>query len=369
MNSTSISPEFYQGPLEELFNDEVTLIDVRAPIEFSQGAFPNSINLPILSDEQRHLIGIHYKDKGQEAAITLGHQMVSGMDRNEKLGAWLNVIDSRQTPTYLYCFRGGLRSQISQAWIKEHGRKILIIEGGYKRLRTFLLENIAQRVEQNSFLVISGNTGSGKTDLLHRLSNDGYKTLDLEGIANHRGSVFGSNSTPQPTQINFENKLSIQLTRECNKNETSIILEDEGLKIGHRVVPQILNNKQNKSPIFVYERSLEDRIALILKDYCIDVWKNFKDQEDSYEKFFHFFKCSFDHLQKKLGGVLYQECVHILRDAVNLQEENGSFSRHQDWISKILTQYYDRHYETGLERKKEFIIGRGDESALRKILG
>jgi len=116
------------------------------------------------------LIGICYKEKGQGAAIARGHQLVSGSDRAEKLSSWLRVIQSRQTPTYLYCFRGGLRSQISQAWIKEHGGEILIIQDGYKRLRNFLLENIDRQVEKNSFLVITGNTGSGKTDLLKRLS-------------------------------------------------------------------------------------------------------------------------------------------------------------------------------------------------------
>ena len=127
-----MSPEFYQGPLEKLFSDDIKFIDVRAPIEFRQGAFPNAINLPLLSDEQRHLIGICYKELGQVEAIALGHKLVSGEDRNEKMKAWLSEINRGPSETYLYCFRGGLRSQISQQWIRELGGKILIIEGGYK---------------------------------------------------------------------------------------------------------------------------------------------------------------------------------------------------------------------------------------------
>jgi tRNA 2-selenouridine synthase len=363
-----MSPEFYQGPLEKLFNDNVTLIDVRAPIEFKLGAFPNSVNLPILSDEQRHLIGICYKESGQQEAINLGHQLVSGFDREEKIKAWLNTLSSRDAQTYLYCFRGGLRSQISQSWIKEQGGKILIIDGGYKRLRNFLMENINQQVERNPFLVISGNTGSGKTDLLKRMSHEGYKSLDLESMANHRGSVFGSNPTPQPTQINFENAISVQLLKEITKSGKAILLEDEGKKIGHCIVPPVLHAKQSSSPIFVYEKTLEERVALILNEYCVQRWQHFEQLENPYEKFFEFFKCSFDHIARRLGGSLYQECMLDLREAVNYQEASGSFSRHQDWIRKILTSYYDPHYESGLFKKKELIIGRGDESNLRQMI-
>lgn len=368
MISLSMSPEFYQGPLDKLFTDDVKFIDVRAPVEFLQGAFPNAVNLPLLSDEQRHLIGICYKELGQAEAIAMGHKLVSGEDRREKMEAWLSELNRGVAKTYLYCFRGGLRSQISQQWIRELGGKILIIEGGYKRLRSFLLENIEQQVAANSFLVLTGNTGTGKTDLIHRLSNDGYKSIDLEGFANHRGSVFGSNSTPQPSQINFENKLSIQFLKEMKKKGNSILLEDEGRKVGHRVVPLSLNLKQSHSPIFVLEKSLEERVALILEDYCVASWKKIQNEDDSYQKFFQFFKSSFEQIEKRLGGALYQECLQILKNAVDNQEKNGSFSMHQDWISKVLTQYYDPHYEIGLSRKKEFIIARGDEFALRDIL-
>lgn len=361
------TPEFYPGSLEKLFADEVTLIDVRAPIEFNLGAFPNSLNLPILSDEQRHMIGICYKEQGQEAAIGLGYQLVSERDRSEKINSWLSVIKSKKT-IYLYCFRGGLRSQISQAWIKEQGANIQIIEGGYKRLRHFLLENITEHVEKNSFMVISGNTGAGKTDLLQRLSKDGYGAIDLETMANHRGSVFGRMSSPQPTQIDFENNLSIQFFKEMNKKGKYILLEDEGKKIGDRIVPLPLNSKQNRSPIFVYEKSMEERVALILQDYCIASWKNFENLSDSHEKFFQFFKLSFDQIQRRLGGALHQECLQILSVAINEQEKTGKFFHHQDWIHKILTQYYDPHYEAGLNRKKEFIIAHGDENTLREIL-
>ena len=134
------------------------------------------------------------------------------------------------------------------------------------------------------------------------------------------------------------------------------------------IVPNSLNLKQSRSPIFVLEKQFEERVALILKDYCINSWNSFEMLDDPYQRFFYFFKDSFDQIEKRLGGALYLDCLQILSKAIIYQEKTGSFSMHQDWISKILKNYYDPHYEIGLNRKKEFIIGRGDESMFREII-
>ncbi len=196
-------PHYFNKSLKELFSNNTSLIDVRSPVEFEQGAFPSAVNLPVLDNEQRREVGICYKEHGQEAAIELGHTLVSGTDKREKMEKWIAEI-KKHPDAVIYCFRGGLRSKITQGWLREAGVNIPIIEGGYKRLRNYLLANLEEQVEANSFLVISGNTGSGKTEILNNLSTKGHRAIDLEGLANHRGSAFGEEATPQPSQVDFD---------------------------------------------------------------------------------------------------------------------------------------------------------------------
>lgn len=362
-----MNPNYYQGPLKALFTDDIPLIDVRAPVEFEQGAFPNAVNLPILDNEQRHEVGICYKEKGREEAVELGHRLVSGGDKKAKLERWLKEIEKRPN-ALIYCFRGGLRSQIAQSWLSEEGIDIPIIEGGYKRLRNYLLSNLEEGVDGNPFLVISGNTGSGKTEILNRLSAAGCKAIDLEGLANHRGSAFGQYSTPQPSQTDFENALSIQFIKEEGKGSSYMLIEDESPTIGRITVPRVIYEKKKQSDIFVLRVPREDRANLILKDYVEAMWPAFKDLEEPYGPFFDFYKLPFDRIKKRLGESIYQECLADLKEAVDQLQEKGSFSRHKVWINKLLVHYYDPLYEKGLAKKKEFVVGEGGEAELMELL-
>ena len=358
---------YYQGPLKALFSDDISLIDVRAPVEFENGAFPHALNLPLLDNRQRHEIGTCYKAHGQKEAIALGHRLVYGADKSSKIEQWINEIESNPD-CVLYCLRGGLRSQISQSWILEEGKNIPIIKGGYKRLRNYLINNLEESVKAYSFLVISGNTGSGKTGVLNKLSKDGHKAIDLEGLANHRGSAFGQNSTPQPTQVSFENSISIQFIKEEKKESSIILLEDESIMIGRLQIPRSLYDKKKQSPLFVLRIPIEERVELILEDYVKAVWPPYEKLENRYEQFFDYFKLPFDRIKKRLGGLVHEECLIDLQKAVNEQEKTGSFLAHRDWINKLLIHYYDPLYEKGLAKKKSLVIGEGGEAELRAIL-
>ncbi len=362
-----MTPSYYDGPLRSIFADNVPLIDVRSPVEFKKGAFPAAVNLPILDDRQRHEVGICYKEHGREEAIALGHRLVSGQDRASKIGKWINAINANPN-SLLYCFRGGLRSQIARSWLEEEGISIPIIEGGYKRLRNYLLENIDEEISRNRFLVISGSTGSGKTELLKRLSDSGHRAIDLEGLANHRGSAFGRYLTPQPTQINFENNVSIQLIKESQKGASPILLEDESATIGQVYLPLALYEKKKQSPTFVLRIPLKERTDFILDDYVKSSWPGFEDLDESHLKFFDFFKSPFDRIRKKFGETLYHECLSDLKAAIDDQEKSGSFSLHKVWIEKLLVHYYDPLYARGLAKKEAVIVGEGDEAALRDFL-
>ncbi len=203
----------------ELFLHDIPMMDVRAPVEYQKGAFPGTINVPLINDIERQKIGTCYKQQGQKAAVALGHQLVAGQSKADRIAAWADF--SRQHPNgYLYCFRGGLRSQITQEWLKEKaGITYPRVIGGYKAMRNFLLQTIEQAVAECQFIVLGGLTGAGKTDVLLKLAH----SLDLEKHAHHRGSSFGKHVLTQPSQIDFENRLAIDVLKNALQ-VTSVLL-------------------------------------------------------------------------------------------------------------------------------------------------
>ena len=149
----------------DIFLNDIPLMDMRAPVEFTKGAFPNAINLPLMTDIERQKVGTCYKQHGQEAAIALGHQLVGGKVKAERVEAWSAF--ARANPHgYLYCFRGGLRSQIVQQWLKDAGIDYPRVFGGYKAMRTFLIETTQQAVAECDFVIVGGMTGTGKTEVI-----------------------------------------------------------------------------------------------------------------------------------------------------------------------------------------------------------
>ncbi|MDZ4956979.1 tRNA 2-selenouridine(34) synthase MnmH, partial [Clostridium perfringens] len=184
-----------------------------ASIEYEKGAFLNSFNFPILNNEERHIIGICYKEKGNEEATKLGYKLVSGKIKDERVNSWVTFIKDNPN-AMLYCFRGGSRSRIAQEWITDAlDREIYRLEGGYKAFRNYLIDSLAPENQSYKPIILTGFTGSGKTIILNKLKN----SIDLEGLANHRGSSFGAHITPQPSQIDFENKLAYSLIKHKEK--------------------------------------------------------------------------------------------------------------------------------------------------------
>jgi tRNA 2-selenouridine synthase len=210
-----------QDYLSILLSD-TPLLDVRAPMEFAQGAFPHAKNWPLMNDEERHHVGLTYKQKGQDQAIELGHELVSGHIKQARVAQWVEFAKANPQG-YLYCFRGGLRSRISQQWLAEAGIQYPRIIGGYKAMRTFLLESLEQNIDASSFVLVAGFTGCGKTEVMKELT----AAIDLEMLAHHRGSSFGKHATDQPVQIDFDNRLAIALLRLSTRGIKKIALEDE----------------------------------------------------------------------------------------------------------------------------------------------
>lgn len=349
-----------------IFLSGVPLMDTRAPVEFNKGAFPTSQNLPLMTDDERHKVGTCYKQHGQDAAIKLGHRLVDGEIKQARVQAWVEF--ARANPDgYLYCFRGGLRSRITQQWLHEAGIDYPMVVGGYKALRGFLIDTLNEAAKQCRFIQLGGLTGCGKTELLHQLDN----ALDLEGHANHRGSSFGRHALPQPTQINFEDSLAIDLLRKRDKGIQCFVVEDENRAIGSCHVPVELHRRFVDSPLVWLEDSVENRIERILKDYVVDLSAEFialKGEADGYTAYADRLRQSLKNITKRLGGARYQRLAGIMNEALTVQQQSGDTARHRDWIGALLNEYYDPMYRFQSDRNAARVVFRGNHAEVLDYL-
>ncbi len=374
--------------LKELFVTETPLIDVRAPVEFLQGSLPGSVNIPILNNEERALVGTTYKNQGQEAAVRLGYQMISGPVKQGRLDQWLRFV--RGNPrTVLYCFRGGKRSQITQQWLKEAGVERPLIVGGYKIVRQFLIDAIDQFSEDKKLLVITGPTGSGKTKLIHEVRNI-YPALDLEAIARHRGSAFGGLPIPQPRQIDFENRLAVNLIKLENRIQSDgpLVVEDESRHIGKVCLPTRFFAHMRSSGVIWLDEPVEARVENIFEDYVLNTaighaqqrrqgqkWQlqplrtmepqrqiaqqQFVETEEVREvlhnqaiQTFEKYKNSLQIISRKLGGKRFQEVLGDLENARLDFLDMNEIRSNKVWIEKLVKYYYDPLYLNSLERRQ-----------------
>ncbi len=351
----------------DIFLHDLPLMDVRAPVEYTKGAFPHTVNLPLMNDLERQKVGTSYKQHGQDAAIELGHQLVRGQLKAERIEAWAAF--ARANPDgYLYCFRGGLRSQITQQWLKEEaGIDYPRVIGGYKALRNFLIDTTEAAVAECDFVIVGGMTGTGKTEVLAQLDN----AVDLERHANHRGSSFGKHATPQPGQIDFENLLAIDLLKKRAAGMQQFVLEDESRLIGICSLPLPLHHGMQQYPLVWLEDSLEGRVERILGDYVIDLSAEFialHGEEQGFVAFAERLQQSLKNIVKRLGGERYQRLAAIMDEALVEQQRSGAVDLHRGWIEGLLGEYYDPMYAYQRESKAVRIEFSGDQQAVVEYL-
>ncbi|MCD5978094.1 tRNA 2-selenouridine(34) synthase MnmH [Pseudomonas quasicaspiana] len=353
--------------LRHIFLNDIPLMDVRAPVEFAKGAFGQSVNLPLMNDAEREAVGTAYKQQGQQAAIELGHQLVSGAAKEARIEGWAEFVRC-QPEGYLYCFRGGLRSQITQQWLKDiAGIPYPRVSGGYKAMRTFLIDTIECAVQECDMVVVGGLTGSGKTEVLAGLSN----ALDLEGHANHRGSSFGKRVSAQPGQIDFENALAVDILKKRHRGAEHFVLEDEGRAIGSRAVPLSLFRQMQAAPLVWLQDSVESRVERILKDYVIDLCADFvavRGAEEGFNAFAERLRQSLASNLRRLGGERYNRLAVIMDSALQMQQATGLVDAHRQWIEQLLTEYYDPMYAYQRDSKSGRIEFAGDQAAVRDYL-
>ena len=346
--------------------EDIPLIDVRAPVEFSAGAFPNAVNLPLMNDEERRRVGICYKEKGQDEAIALGHQLVCGKIKEARVAAWKAFIDEHPS-AFIYCFRGGLRSKLSQEWTEEViGRGILRLEGGYKAFRHYLMEHLEPSWLKSIPLVVGGRTGSGKTLLLQRLEN----VIDLEALANHRGSSFGRFINPQPTQIDFENALAWALIQHEDSGHNLMVVEDEGRHVGCRYIPRPLVEHFSGANVVQLETPLAERVQITYDEYVTSAQRLFAETygDDGLAQWLEDIRGSVQRIRKRLGGERLKRVLQLLREAYDHQLSTADAEQHKSWVELLLVEYYDPMYDYQLERKKKKIVFRGSADEVMEYI-
>lgn len=337
------------GDYRALFLQHTAMIDLRAPAEFARGAFPSACSLPLMSDDERASVGTCYKQQGQDAAIALGHRLVAGERKTARLARW-QAFAERYPAGALYCWRGGLRSQTVQQWLAEVGIDYPRVEGGYKAMRGFLLHSLQDNVAHLPIILVSGRTGTGKTRVIERLA----RAVDLEGLANHRGSSFGQLPSPQPAQIQFENSISIALLRLRNSSDAPVLLEDEGRLVGRLSLPELLRAKMKHAPMVIVDEPLASRVDVVLQDYVVDLGKRYVRLHGAAGLQLHAEKMLADlgNIRKRLGGDRYVRVHAMMQEAFRQQLDSGVTELHRQWITFLLQQYYDPMYHYQLERRE-----------------
>ncbi|HEY9018196.1 tRNA 2-selenouridine(34) synthase MnmH [Thiomicrospira sp.] len=335
--------------------NQTPLIDVRAPIEFAKGALPNAINLPLMQDSERQQVGLCYKQQGQQKAIELGHQLVNEAVRKPRIQAWCNF-KNQHPQALIYCFRGGLRSRISQQWMTQNGCEITRIKGGYKAFRQYLMQSLDEMAiklqsGQRMPWVLAGRTGSGKTQVLNSVSF----SVDLEGLAQHRGSTFGRHAWAQPSQIDFENQLAARMFELDAQVQPNWLFEDEARNIGSVHLTQALYAAIKSGGRILVETPFEQRRQNILSEYVIEAQGEYADLG----AWVDYMQSRFERIAKRLGGVGYAQVRQAFDQACLWQQRTGDLVKHLAWIDQLLTDYYDPMYDYQLKRYPQPFVMQG----------
>lgn len=301
-------------------NNGVVLIDVRSPHEFKKGHIDGAINIPLFTDNERAKIGTLYKHKSREEAILEGLAIVG--PKLKKI-----VIEAKEVAqnnsAVLYCWRGGLRSY-SVAWLLDiSGFNVQVIKGGYKAYRKFILE---QFTKPYKLIMLGGPTGSKKTEILQFLKANGEQVIDLEQLAQHKGSAFGNlGGNEQPHTETFENNLSLTLLK--LNHQKNIWIEDESKTIGTAHIPNEFWKKMKSAPLIYLELPIEKRI-----EYLIETYGKYPKEE---------LQKAIDKIKKRLGGLAYQQASEALL--------NNDLRK----TARIILNYYDAAYKYNSYKRED----------------
>lgn len=325
------------------------VLDVRSPGEYVHAHIPGAYSLPLFTDEERKLVGTAYKQESSKKAIKIGLdyfgvKMRGMVETVEKLQAARTdsapkagaIIKDEPATVLVHCWRGGMRSA-GVAWLLDlYGFNVYTLAGGYKMYRQWVRMQFERPYH---ITILGGYTGSGKTLVLEELEQAGHTIINLEALANHKGSSFGAlGEQPQPSQEMFENQLAEKLHAsdpQPGEQATEIFIEDESQRIGSMNIPSAFWMQMRNSPVLFLDIPFEERLSYLTEEY------GKFNQTDMVTATMR--------IQKRLGGL-------ETKMAINYLLENN----HRECF-RILLKYYDKYYEKGLSARM------GSASIIKKI--
>ncbi len=320
--------------LDGLSSGKILLLDARSESEYKQGHIPGAVNMPLLNDEHRVIVGTTYKKEGREAAVLKGFDLV-GNKFSDFVRKALELSENKHV--MLYCWRGGMRSNILSWILSMAGFKVTLLKGGYK---SFRLDQFRHR---KKMLIVGGRTGSGKTEILKLLKEKGEQVIDLEGLANHKGSAFGGlGEKPQPRNEHFENKLAMEWN--ASDEHKILWLENESVLIGSVKIPDPVFEMMRNAPVIEIQCDIETRMNRILKDYGKFAAEVLAENTMK--------------LTKRLGDLRARKAIEALLN-----------NDKKTWMEETLS-YYDKTYDYGMTQRrpeKRFSVEQHTEETMTSV--
>ena len=312
-------------------------LDVRSEGEFNYGHIPNATNLPLFNNEERKIIGTTYKQKSSNESILQGLDIAG-----KKMGDFVRYVQPlvNEKKVFVHCWRGGMRSG-SMAWLLNlYGYEVYVLQGGYKSYRHHVLDIIGNKYR---YLILGGRTGSGKTEVLKQLKKLGEQVINLEGIANHKGSAFGAlGQPPQPSTEHFENILAEEL--KLFDDSKRVWLEDESKTIGKVYLDLKFWNNIRFAPLFVIDLPIKIRVKRLVNEYGENMIEGLEE--------------SITNIKRRLGNEHWKNAIDAVREK--------DFAK----AAQITLHYYDKAYDKGIALKetKEIFRFPFEEDDVEKIV-
>jgi tRNA 2-selenouridine synthase len=340
---------------ESLKLDNSIYIDARTNAESEEATIPGAVNIELLNYEERKVIGTIYKQQNPSKAKLKGVELVS--PKIPDLIAEIDELAKEYDNLIIFCSRGGLRSKSLAEFSDLAGIEVYRLENGYKGYRHYIIDKLENYKFKGEIAVLHGNTGVGKTYILKEMEKMGAAIIDLEGIANHRGSAFGSIGLEEPYNQKYFESLLWEELKLKDKEDRVIFVEAESRRVGHSVIPEFFHQKMKAGADLLITASMQKRVENIYLEYIKDIESN---QQEFIERVLESLTAIKKYLIKKAGKDSYFELLELAKKA--------EFKK----LTKILLEeYYDPMYEHSqkkVDNYKAEIKAENIEKAAQKII-